>query len=62
MQKRKKTSTHENPQNTSNMKQCSRLGCGKNESPNHPEKRDVSMKTKRLNTKQHFQTLVDEKS
>jgi hypothetical protein len=58
MQKRKKTRTHENPQNTSNKKQFSRLGYGKKEIPNHPKQRDVSMKKKRLNTKKPLQTLV----
>jgi hypothetical protein len=50
MQRIKKTKTHENPQNTRNKKKCSKLGCGKRGSPNHLEKRDVSMKTKRLKT------------
>ena len=38
MQKRNKTNTLEYPENMSIMKQCSRLGCGKQESLNHLEK------------------------
>jgi hypothetical protein len=39
MQKRKKTNTHENPQNMNNKKQYSRLGFGKQEIPNHQKER-----------------------
>ena len=39
-----------------------KLGWGKQNIPNHPEKWDVSMKTKRINSKQPLQTLVDEQS
>jgi hypothetical protein len=51
MQKRKKTSTHENPQTMSSKKQNSILSCVKQDIPNHPEKNNVSRKTKRLETK-----------
>jgi hypothetical protein len=54
MKKRNKRSTHENPQKMSSKKQNSRQVCDKKKSPNHPEKRDVSRKTKYVQYKTTF--------
>jgi hypothetical protein len=44
----------------SSKNQYSRLGCGKQESPNHSKSEMFQQRQKGLNTKQPLQTLVDE--
>jgi hypothetical protein len=52
-----KINTHEKSSEHEQQKR----GCGRLESPNHIEKRDISMKTKRLTTNQPMQTQKKER-